>query len=460
VLNAVSWSGAAPSPPHPQLLPGAATEPLAAFLMDLAQGTWQQQRQQLSVQQEEVQQEPASGGRASGSCGGLTLLFPADLRLYCGCTVSAPPLAVPTESKPAAPAAAVEEEECEGPSATCCFMSGWQCSSCAAATADLAAAGLEAQLEACKQGLQQAKLALTQQHQQHGTSVLPEDQMQQLLTATRLFHVQQTYWFASRSTSSNSSSSLNRQQQGVSSAPVLDTVDSAQLQQMQPLLQPLRDIVALREAHLQQQQSGTALPAEYLHQLVQDTMSDVLTKRQEQQQQEERVREQLRRLMGPSASSAAAAAGVGGGWGEGGPGALRSPARHLFSSPGRTLDRGSAVPATPSAAATAAESSPGVDSEVHCDLSMQADAMQLLQQAAEDFLVQQLSSANTLALHAGRQEVGPQDLRLALKSSGYGHMLPGAGGRSRAAAGAAAGRAEVGSSSKRRRLLGAGILMP
>jgi hypothetical protein len=201
---------------------------------------------------------------------------------------------------------------------------------------------------------------------------------------------------------------------------------------------------------------------------VQDVLSDVLAACKQQRQQEERVQEQLRRVLGPGRSSSSAAAGS----------VLRSPGRpaaassFTASSPARTPSRSSrtasggegpatGVPHSPAAAGRnqAADSGAGAVSEDDCELSMQADAVQLLQQAAEDFLVQQLSGANQLALHAGRQEVRPGDLRLALQSSGYGHLLPGgpgAGADSRGGRVAAAlGRRGKG----RGRVLGAGLFI-
>jgi hypothetical protein len=247
-----------------------------------------------------------------------------------------------------------------------------------------------------------------------------------------------------------------------------DEVDAAQLQVLQSVLQPLRDVAALREIHLQQQQQGPALPAELFRQMVEDVVCDTFSQRQRQQQEEQRVREQLRCIMGPGVGTtpavAAAGAGIAGGAGGGG---VQGVSRPVFGSPSRVHARAAAAaaggltatPSSPAAAAAAAGSSSSAagvdvgDEEAVCELSMQPDALQLLQQAAEDFLQQQLASANRLALHAGRQEVQPADLRLAFASSGYGHLCAGLGV-------AASGGRKAQVISKRRRLLGApGLLL-
>lgn len=295
--------------------------------------------------------------------------------------------------------------------------------------------------------------------------LLSEEQLRQLATATRLYHLQQPSWYDSSSRSSNSSnndsssSSAGNSVPGCTAEPTA-AADRAQLQEVAALLRPLRDVVALREAHLQQQQqTGCALPPELFDQTVQDVLNDVLAARRHQRQQEERVQEQLRRVLGTSAVGSVP----------------RSPGRPAASlgSPAGTPNRlrtGSGGEGTHSPAAAGrsqANSGAAVGgaavAEGECELGLQADALQLLQQAAEDFLVQQLSGANRLALHAGRQEVGPHDLRLALLSSGYGHLLPGgpgagADGRGAARAAAAPGRAG-GRGNGRGRVLGAGLFM-
>jgi hypothetical protein len=547
VLNSVGWAGAVPHI-EPSLLPDPATEPITAFLLELAQTTMQQQEElDSSTGVTSVTNSSSSSSRRWVPC-----VYPVDLRMYCGVTVTEPAAAQPAEAKPtagqgystppqapsAAAAAAAEGAAAvfEGPSVSCCFMSGWQCSSCAVASADLAAAGLEAQLERCRINLQSAvttPATITdhqqpQQQQQEGEGGtqegnvgqaaraagvgylmgschpgLSEQQLQDLLHATRLYHLQQPVLDgsgsdggssdvgsgSSRGQAQGSAAQLaqqlrgmqlqppsartpspqphpqqqqQQQQQGVAGG---DEVDAAQLQVLQSVLQPLRDVAALREVHLQQQQQGPALPAELFRQMVEDVVCDTFSQRQRQQQEEQRVREQLRRIMGPGvgttsvAAAAAAGAGIAGGAGGGG---VQGVSRPVFGSPSRVHARAAAaggITATPlSPAAAVGSSSSGVsvgmgDNEAVCELSMQPDALQLLQQAAEDFLQQQLASANRLALHAGRQEVQPADLRLALASSGYGHLCTGLGG-------AVGGSGTAGVSCKRQRLLGApGLLL-
>ena len=539
VLNSVGWAGAVPHI-EPALLPDPATEPITAFLLELAQTTMQQQ--------EELDSSTGvtSVTSSSSSRRWLPCVYPVDLRMYCGVTVTAPAAAQPAEVKPTAgqgystppqaphaaaasgpsSAAAVAGTAVvfEGPSVSCCFMSGWQCSSCAAASADLAAAGLKAQLELCRITLQSALTtpATTSHYQQEqqqqqeegeegregdggqasGVAARPwlsEQQLQDLLHATRLYHLQQPALDDGGSNDGSGSSMMGQaqgsaaqlaqqlrgmqlqppaartpctqphpqqqqqqqQQQGLTDG---DEMDAAQLQVSQSVLQPLRDVAALREIHLQQQQQGPALPAELFRQMVEDVVCDTFSQRQRQQQEQQQVREQLRRIMGPGVGTtpaAAAGAGIAGGAGGGG---VQGVSRPVFGSPSRVHARAAAAaggltatPASPAAAAAAGSSSSAAgvdvgDEEAVCELSMQPDALQLLQQAAEDFLQQQLASANRLALHAGRQEVQPADLRLALASSGYGHLCAGLGV-------AASGGRKAQVSSKRRRLLGAPSLL-
>jgi hypothetical protein len=347
----------------------------------------------------------------------------------------------------------------------------------------LAAAGLEAQLEACQSSLQQANQAavVQQEGQQQGagpegcvdtpgggvstnSSCLSEEQVQQLMLGARMYHLQQPAWWAAGRTNSDGpagnasgpSSGFSGQQQqqqgGVAGPKQLDAVDRLQLQQLRPLLQPLKDVVALRETHLQQQQHGSVLPDEYFSQLVHDMVGDVVRKREEEKQEREvmvlEVQEQLRSGRARSAEALAtsvAAAGGGVAAARSGSGVLSSPSR------GASLRlSGTAAAAASPAAASSSGAGAGGDSsagEGVPDVEMQPDAVVLLQQAAEDFLVQQLAGANRLALHAGRQEVGPQDLLLAMHTSGYGHLLPGARARRETALGS--------TGSKRRRVFGA-----
>lgn len=293
-------------------------------------------------------------------------------------------------------------------------------------------------MQACEDDLKRVQQLAAGQSQLHGAnresddagSELPglsDSQLQQLLHATRLYHLQQPAWYTAGGDGS--------------------TANQVQLQEVQALLQPLRDVVALREIHLQQQEASHVLPAEYYEQLVQDALLNTVRKRQQQQQQKEAVWEQLRRLTGPSAgtSAAAAAAGVT---------SPHSPSSRRRAS-GLLQAPRDAVMVDSTDATTDADAAAGGSGEEHCELSLQPDAMQLLQQAAEDFLVQQFASANRLALHAGRQDLQPQDLRLALSSSGHSHMLPEHGG---GRAGTRSGPQGVGrssSGSKQRRVLGA-----
>jgi len=437
----VGWSGAVPCSIDPQLLPDPQSEPLTAYLLQLADGSWQQEQQ----------------GAAGGSH--CRVVHPADLRVYCGVRLSAPPAAIPCSLAPAPPAvegaAGTAGSSCAavGPSVSCSFLSGWQCSTCAAETAALSGAGFEAQMDACRQGLQDMQGFLTlSQPKQQGQGLRPssssskiagqalsEAQLEQLLQATRLYHLQQPYWYDSASSSRGAGQSAalpqqDKQQQ--QQQPSWGVTDAAQLEEVQTELQALRDVVALREIRLQQHESCSVFPQEYFEQLVQDVLSDVVRQRRQDQEQflrQAQVQDQLKRLLRPS-SAAAATAAFG----------LSGSSGMIGRATGTAGSSNAAVPDQEQAEAAALED------EVLHDLQLQPDALQLLQQAAEDFLVQQLSGANRLALHAGRQEVGPQDLRLALLSSGYGHLVPGRGG-SRTLAGSAGGVAGTSSRSKRRK---------
>jgi hypothetical protein len=58
------------------------------------------------------------------------------------------------------------------------------------------------------------------------------------------------------------------------------------------------------------------------------------------------------------------------------------------------------------------------------DFDFEPEALEALAFAAEALLSEQLAGAQSAALAAGRQEVGPADLRAALRAAGLGHLLP------------------------------------
>jgi hypothetical protein len=311
-----------------------------------------------------------------------------------------------------------------------------QCSSCAAATAALPV-DLDAKLDACKAGLAglavrggvgAAACLLKGQHSAAGHSAyssssggvsfngaeqlvqLTEQQLPQLMHATRLYHLQQPWWYDSAAAASSrnaqgsssdggSSSSSNEVSAGRQS---LSAVDQVQLANMQPLLQPLRDVVALRETHLQQAQDGCVWPMAHFEGMVHDALETVCAERRQQRQIVQRMQQLAAGNSGSSsgpssmwpAGSSAAAAGLG------------------VASADAADDQAVSVSA----------SEDGSDDMMELDI--EPEALDLLAAAAEDFLVQQLGAAGDLAVGAaGRQEVGAADVGVVLAARGHGHIL-------------------------------------
>jgi hypothetical protein len=354
----VTWAGAAPAF-NAVLLPSADTEPLAAFLLQLGAGDWAAQSQQQQQQQQQQQHDEPDVTQPAGR----QVISPADLRAYCGRSFAADEEGLTT--------------------VRCCFLSGCQCCGCAAATATLSASGLEEQLQACGASLQGLRVLSEPQQQQQqpqgeerqaGSSwALQPGQFDELLSATRLFHLQQPGWYQPYG---GSSSSECQQQQ-------TDAADAAQLRQLQAQLRPLRDVVALREVHLEQQDGGSYVwPIGFFDEMAEDALAVAQRQLSRQARQTEQVVQQLRRLT---------------------------------TTPGGTGQPPVSLPDED-------EGGEGGD-EDEDEVELGVGALDVLQAATEDFIVQQLAAANELALHAGRQEVQPQDLRLALQLSGYGSYV-------------------------------------
>lgn len=346
------------------LLPDAESEPLAALLL-------------------QVGRDPRCLAPAAPAPG-WRLLFPLDLRYYCGGPVSSAAGASPAAASSAAANAA---------SARCCFLSGAQCGGCSGAHAQLegSCADLEAQLAACSaswEGVLRASSdgapadagrssGLRHQLLREGGALLA-----QLLLATRLYHTQSGWWYEAPEQ--------------------LAPEQAAALLAHQPLLRQLWDVAALQQVQLEQRRVGPALEGASFEAMAEDLLEGCLQE-------------------GAAAQAAAAGAGPATAglqtWGSndsssamavdcGGDGASTSPAGALAAAEGG-----------------GASTSGGDGSSSKVDLS--SEAIEALQAAAEQLVVEQLGLAQDLALHAGRQQVTPADLALALRSSGYGHLLAG-----------------------------------
>jgi hypothetical protein len=237
---------------------------------------------------------------------------------------------------------------------------------------------------------------------------LTGQQLQQLMHATRLYHLQQQWWYESTAAATSRNAQGSSSDGGTSSSSEvsagwqsLSAVDQVQLANVQPLLQPLRDVVALREVHLQQAQDGCVWPMAHLEGVVHDALETVCLERQQQRQVLQRMQQLAAGQCGssgpssmrPAGSTAAtAAAGVG------------------------------SADAADDQAVSGSASEDGSDDLM--DLDIEPEALDLLAAAAEDFLVQQLAAAGDLAGGAaGRQEVGATDVRMALAARGHGHIL-------------------------------------
>jgi hypothetical protein len=224
-------------------------------------------------------------------------------------------------------------------------------------------------------------------------------------------------------TGSDSSSSSSRG--GSSRFAVVDAVPfscAAQLQfrRVQQQLQPLKDVTAVREIYLQQQQKGPAIPVLHLQEWASDALDAVCEERQQRrrlQQQVQMLTVQHAKFMEKTELPAAAAAAEGSG------------------RPGRTAPQASGNKDDGDEDDDMLDHNDGNDGndddddddevmDTASERSFDTEAVELLSAAAEDFMVQQFQFANQLALHAGRQEVTAADLRMALATSGYSHMLP------------------------------------
>jgi hypothetical protein len=363
------------------VLPAAEQEPLTAWLLQLAAGAWQQPQQQQDTTGSSVT------GSSSSSSG--KVLYPADLRLYCGTAGSSGPV--------------------------CCFLSEVQCSSCAEATAALPLE-LDAKLAACqavlaglavKVGVGAAADVLSgqQRYSSSSSSSTPEglvtltaEQLQQLMHATRLYHLQQQWWYdyaAAAATGNAQGSSSSSSTEAAGGWQLLSAVDRVQLAKVQPLLQPLRDVVALREMHLQQASDGCVWPLAHFEGMVHDALEQVCAERQQQRKVVQRMQQTLARESGTA-------------------GPMRQG--------GNAAAAAAAADDAEDQAASGSASEEGSDDMM--DLDIEPEALDLLAAAAEDFLVQQLGAAGDLAGGAaGRQEVGAGDVLMALAARGHGHIL-------------------------------------
>jgi hypothetical protein len=295
-----------------------------------------------------------------------------------------------------------------------------QCSGCAAATAELPGE-LDAKLELCQAGL--AGLAVREgtaaavgilQGQQHSSGSsgaagellqLQAEQLQQLMHATRLYHLQQQWWYdyskgnSDAQGSSDGGSSSSRGEASLVGCVPLAPVDQVQLANVQQLLQPLRDVAALREMQLQQLQGGCVWPMARFEGMVHDALEQVCSERGQQRAVVKRLQQLA--TAPPGGVRLAAAAGV-----------------------QQSRQAGSVMLSDDSEAALASGSASEEGSEDMMDLDIEPEALDLLAAAAEDFVVQQLAAASDLAVDvAGRQEVGPADVRVALSVRGHGHIL-------------------------------------
>ncbi len=389
--------------PHPQ------QELLTAWILQLAAGKWQQVRQQHITD--------------ASSSSGSSVLFPVDLRYYCGRSWPLQETGALAAVPAVAAAAAVAKP------VVCCFLSGWQCSSCAIATAASHAVHIDAQLDACRTTLAGLRVDMEAVEGSAGSKCraadavdscvgLTDAQLQQLVEATHMYHLQQQWWYDDSATAPAAFAAHSCADSHVSSSnsraeprwQLLPAVDQVRLANLQLLLQPLRDVAALREVQLQQQQAGNAWPEGDFEGMVHTALEGVAA----QKRQQSKLQRQLQRCILEPASADIAG--------------LPSVAAFKAAVGSSSAGFGAAAVDTSTAAAAAVA---GGDDDVMEDESSSDDAMDIdeealdvLAAATDDFMVQQFRRANAFALHAGRQEVGPEDLRLALLSSGYSHMMP------------------------------------
>ena len=372
----------------------------------------------------------------SSSCGislsSGVVVFPLDLQVYCGRSKYEPAMAsthttAAAASASSAPAAAGGGCSSGGSSLSrCCFASGHKCSSCQMLTTALQVFDLD-------QRLQLSQLTM-QQLVDQGAWVLPNAAIQQLaapvLSAAPVAAAKST---AAASLSSpdavsklaagaagagGRSNVSGRSAECGAVAALMSLVRLYQLQlpcwgdpqwqqQLQPQerlqlarlyqqLQPLRDVAGLCEVQREQQEQVGVLGAgtegkEHWKQMVEDVLWEVM---EEQQLERETAQqqEQLVRLSGGGAAAADSSSG-----------------RYAAAVGGSDVGGGGGKPLL---------------AEEAMEIEFSKEALEALAVASEGLLVEQLRLANSMAVAAGRQEVGWEDLRMALLASGNGHLDP------------------------------------
>lgn len=245
-------------------------EPLADWLLQLAAGNWEPAAQGASAAPAD---EEAQGSRTSSP-----VLFPLDLRYYCGQRWHSSlyhDLIGKGDNGNADSGKCIGGQACGSSSSSsggdscsssvvCCFLSGVQCSSCAASTARQASAGLDEQLLLCQESLKGIR-GITKADKSHAScsdtgadicgrekQTLLDEQLQELMQAIRLFHLQQPCWYDSNVQDTGAghigggSSSSSNGCAVVDAAPWPHAAQH-QLLRVQQQLQPLRDVAAVRE---------------------------------------------------------------------------------------------------------------------------------------------------------------------------------------------------------------------
>jgi hypothetical protein len=281
------------------------------------------------------------------AAGGGALVFPVDLRHYCGYAPGGGPGGPGTAG-----------------AARCCFLSGRQCARCGALTAAAEGEPLAARVDACRKSLERYLPALTGARPgggsgsgsgSGGTPKLGPDAAAALAEGARLYTLQRAGWHEA----------------GGGGAAAAAAAAA--------LLAPLREVEALRQVQFEQGPGAftPAWPAEAVEDMAWDALEAAL-----------------------AAAPAAAAAHGGGEGGNGSSGSGGGGARMSIDAP----------PAPPPARPEEFEFEP--------------EALEALAAGAEALLAAAFERAQAAALAAGRQEVGPSDLRAALRAAGLGHLLP------------------------------------
>jgi len=322
------------------------------------------------------------------AAGGGPLIFPVDLKHYCG-----------YHNSSSGGSSSAKQ--------SCCFFSSWQCARCIGLTQAAANQPLSERLTACRASLERYLPAIAGARRAGGSSstggalapapALTADQFESLMEGARLYALQRAWWYEVELQDGGSSSG---------SGSAAQAALAAALPSASALLAPLRDVDALRQVQAEQTATGavSAWPAQVFEEMMVGALDAALA-------------------VPPAGGAGGSGMAVDGGGATTPPLSPAGPSLRpvpLLSSPHLR-----APPAPPAASVGGGGRSDAALASVAAagEFEFEPEAVAALSAAAEALLAEQFSVAQGLALRAGRQEVLPADLRAALRLSGLGRLV-------------------------------------